>query len=213
MSGHFCLKWNNHSSAFLNNIKVIYDKERFCDATILCQGKYFPVHRIILSTCSEYFDEIFDRMKCQHPYIVFKDIEPTEMEMLLNYMYQGEINVSQDMLPSLIKTAEALKVKGLAVPDDLSPPKESSSEKKRSYSSNDAPQPKRRLEESRNQSTDSNLIAESIKKENYPECSIDANSSELEPTDQQLDYIKASYPFNFSDGRDTLLRNLRENTI
>ena len=34
-------------------------------------------------------------------------------------MYRGEVNVSQDQLNSLIKTAESLKIKGLA--DDFSP--------------------------------------------------------------------------------------------
>ncbi|RXG71783.1 Sex determination protein fruitless [Armadillidium vulgare] len=117
MTGHLCLKWNNHCSAFINSISNI--QEKFCDATIVCQGKYFPVHRIILTTCSEYFEEIFDRMECQHPYVVFKDIDAVEMELLLSYMYQGEINVVQEKLPYLIKAAEALKIKGLAVPDDL----------------------------------------------------------------------------------------------
>ncbi|KAL7638239.1 UNVERIFIED_CONTAM: hypothetical protein RMT77_010803 [Armadillidium vulgare] len=119
MTGHLCLKWNNHCSAFINSISNIQVKEKFCDATIVCQGKYFPVHRIILTTCSEYFEEIFDRMECQHPYVVFKDIDAVEMELLLSYMYQGEINVVQEKLPYLIKAAEALKIKGLAVPDDL----------------------------------------------------------------------------------------------
>ena len=32
-------------------------------------------------------------------------------------MYLGEVNVAQSQLASLIKTAECLKVKGLAIPD------------------------------------------------------------------------------------------------
>ncbi|KAB7501649.1 Longitudinals lacking protein [Armadillidium nasatum] len=119
MAGHLCLKWNNHSSAFVHSLSSIQTKEKYCDATIICQGQYFSVHRVVLSTCSEYFEDMFERIQCQHPYIVFKDIEPNEMELLLNYMYQGEVNVVQDSLPNLIKAAEALKIKGLAVPDDI----------------------------------------------------------------------------------------------
>ncbi|KAB7501642.1 Sex determination protein fruitless [Armadillidium nasatum] len=145
MSGHLCLKWNNHSTAFIKSISNIQIKERYCDATIACQGRYFPVHRVVLSTCSDYFDEIFERIDCPHPYIIFKDIEPREMELLLNYMYQGEVNVVQENLPTLIKAAEALKVKGLAVPDDLPASKDSSSKKR----SSDTQLPKRRSEEKR----------------------------------------------------------------
>ncbi|MCL4158812.1 UNVERIFIED_CONTAM: hypothetical protein GTU68_003146, partial [Idotea baltica] len=142
-------------------------QERYCDATIACQGRYFPVHRVVLSTCSDYFDEMFERMQCQHPYIVFKDIEPREMELLLNYMYQGEVNVVQEMLPTLIKAAEALKVKGLAVPDDLPAAKESSGGKKRSSTSNDSSQPKRRSEENKRRRRDSSeFVAKNLETSN-----------------------------------------------
>ncbi|MCL4134396.1 UNVERIFIED_CONTAM: hypothetical protein GTU68_008326 [Idotea baltica] len=90
---------------------------------------------------------MFERMQCQHPYIVFKDIEPKEMELLLDYMYKGEVNVVQEMLPTLIKAAEALRVKGLAVPDEMPSGKDYSTGRKRSNSSNDSPQAKRKSEE------------------------------------------------------------------
>lgn len=121
-------------------------QEKYCDATIICQGQYFSVHRVVLSTCSEYFEDMFERIQCQHPYIVFKDIEPTEMELLLNYMYQGEVNVVQESLPNLIKAAEALKIKGLAVPDDIPSGKDSSS-RKRANPYSDSSVPKRKAEE------------------------------------------------------------------
>lgn len=100
---------------------------------------------MVLSTCSDYFDEMFERIQCQHPFIVFKDIEPNEMELLLNYMYKGEVNVTQESLPALIKAAESLKIKGLAVPDDESS-KETSSERKRG---NDGSHSRRRMDESK----------------------------------------------------------------
>ena len=93
-------------------------QSHYCDATIVCQGKFFKVHRFILSTCSEYFEEIFENTECNHPFIIIKDIDAQEIEALLNYMYLGEVNVLQEILPSLIKAAEALRIRGLAVCDD-----------------------------------------------------------------------------------------------
>lgn len=46
------------------------------------------------------------------------------MEALLNFMYNGEVNVLHEMLPGLIKAAEILKIKGLAIPDEESIEKE-----------------------------------------------------------------------------------------
>ena len=36
------------------------------------------------------------------------------MELLLDFMYHGEVNVAQEQLPEFLKVAELLKVKGLA---------------------------------------------------------------------------------------------------
>lgn len=40
------------------------------------------------------------------------------MEALLNYMYAGVVSVSQSDLAQLIRAAELLEIKGLAVPDE-----------------------------------------------------------------------------------------------
>ena len=57
------------------------------------------------------------------PVIVLKDIKCEDLEALLDYMYLGEVNVRQSDLASLIKAAENLRIKGLAVPDDEPPKK------------------------------------------------------------------------------------------
>ena len=59
-------------------------------------------YKLVLSTCSEYFEEIFERTQCKHPVIVLKDIKHEELEALLNYMYLGEVNVLQAELAGLI---------------------------------------------------------------------------------------------------------------
>ena len=64
---------------------------------------------------------MFEETDCKHPIIVLKDIAGEEFELLLSYMYVGEVNVVQDKLSGLIKAAECLKIKGLAVPDEEPP--------------------------------------------------------------------------------------------
>lgn len=90
----------------------------YTDVTLACDGKFYPVHKLVLSTCSEYFSDIFDRTPCKNPVVVLKDIQCQDLEFLLDYMYIGEVNVRQNDLASLIKAAECLRIKGLAVPDD-----------------------------------------------------------------------------------------------
>ena len=43
-----------------------------------------------------------------------QDVPFAHLTAILEFMYAGEVNVAQDQLPQFLKTAERLKVKGLA---------------------------------------------------------------------------------------------------
>ncbi|XP_045611106.1 protein bric-a-brac 2 isoform X2 [Procambarus clarkii] len=162
------LKWNNHQSIFYHIISGLRTKGNYTDVTLACEGKFYPVHKLVLSTCSEYFCDIFDRTPCKNPVVVLKDIQCQDLEFLLDYMYIGEVNVRQNELTSLIKAAECLKIKGLAVPDEQ--PKHHASDggncnsgsrhRSAEYHAGDrnSPPPKRRRAEDRKIST--SLIVE-----------------------------------------------------
>ncbi|XP_071530975.1 uncharacterized protein [Panulirus ornatus] len=121
--GMLSLSWNNHSATFCHTLASLRAKERYTDVTVTCEGKFYPVHKLVLSTCSEYFENMFEHTPCKHPVVVLRDVKCDELEALLSYMYAGVVSVAQTDLPRLIKVAELLQIKGLAVPDE--PPKPS----------------------------------------------------------------------------------------
>ena len=43
-----------------------------------------------------------------------RDITPSELSALLQFMYNGQASIEQEKLPQLLQAAEALQVKGLA---------------------------------------------------------------------------------------------------
>ncbi|XP_064084552.1 longitudinals lacking protein, isoforms H/M/V-like isoform X1 [Macrobrachium nipponense] len=117
--GLLMLSWKNHSSTFSHLISSLREKDQYTDVTLACDGKFYPAHKIVLSACSQYFEDMLQNTPCKHPIIVLKDISASELDALLNYMYVGEVSVSQNHLTALIKAAESLHIKGLAVPDEL----------------------------------------------------------------------------------------------
>ncbi|XP_068230367.1 zinc finger and BTB domain-containing protein 7A-like isoform X9 [Palaemon carinicauda] len=141
--GLLSLSWNNHKTTFCHILSTLREKERYSDVTLACEGKFYPTHKLVLSTCSEYFEKMFENTPCKHPVILLgKDVKCDELEALLSYMYDGVVSVAQNDLARLIKVAELLQIKGLAVPDE--PP-----QTKRNYSWNSrddrtSPHPKRR---------------------------------------------------------------------
>ena len=102
---------------FSNNV-YFFHQSLLSDATLACEGQLYPVHKLVLSTCSEFFGRIFSSTPCKHPVIVLHDLRPQHLHYLLSYMYSGEVNVPQSQLPTLIRAAETLQIKGIAAPDE-----------------------------------------------------------------------------------------------
>ena len=88
------------------------------DVTVVCEGNFYPLHKFVLATCSEYFEKMFENVKCKHPIIVLKGIMPVELDSLLTYMYVGEVSVAPEKLQGLVEAAEYLRIKGLALLDE-----------------------------------------------------------------------------------------------
>ncbi|XP_066954911.1 broad-complex core protein isoforms 1/2/3/4/5-like isoform X6 [Macrobrachium rosenbergii] len=111
----FCLRWNNFQANIVSSFETLLDREEFVDVTLTAEGKSVKAHRVLLSACSPYFRDLFrDLPAHQHPVIVLRDTSFTELKSLLSFIYHGEVNVSQERLGLLLKTAEALRIKGLA---------------------------------------------------------------------------------------------------
>lgn len=66
----------------------------------------------MLSACSPYFEAIFKTHEVDHPVVILKGISRKEMKCLIDYMYVGSLEVSEDELPSLLAVANELQIKG-----------------------------------------------------------------------------------------------------
>ncbi|XP_029822376.1 protein tramtrack, beta isoform isoform X25 [Ixodes scapularis] len=113
-SQQFCLKWNNHQSNMLVVFEQLLSNEALVDVTLACEGHSLKAHKMVLSACSPFFQALFVENPCKHPIVILKDMRYMDLKAIVEFMYKGEVNVSQDQLSALLKTAETLKVKGLA---------------------------------------------------------------------------------------------------
>ncbi|XP_065076392.1 broad-complex core protein isoforms 1/2/3/4/5-like isoform X1 [Ochlerotatus camptorhynchus] len=109
----FALCWNNFADNIASGFQNLYDRGDLVDVTIACDGKLLKAHKIVLAICSPYFQEMFTSNPCKHPIIVLKDVSVNVMQELLQFMYQGEVNVKHSELQSFMKIAETLQIKGL----------------------------------------------------------------------------------------------------
>lgn len=132
---------------------MFFFQEVLCDTTIACDGHFYPVHKIVLSSGSEYFQKLFEAVEKQPVLIVLADIQHQYLETLLDYMYMGEVNVLQSELPSFMKVAERLKIRGLVENSDSASRKESGDNKRNLPTNQDGCTPKRRRSNNEGQSS------------------------------------------------------------
>ncbi|XP_008198845.1 protein tramtrack, beta isoform isoform X7 [Tribolium castaneum] len=112
-SEQFSLCWDNFHKNMSTGMNSLLENEDLVDVTLAVEGKYLKAHKMVLSVCSPYFRELFKVNPCKHPIVFMKDVSYVAMSDLLQFMYQGEVQVSQENLSTFIKTAEALQIKGL----------------------------------------------------------------------------------------------------
>ena len=78
-------------------------------------GEIWHLHRLVLSASSSHFAGLLAEVAPgQSPLIIVDGPPAQDIAALIRFIYHGEVSVDQDHLNDLLKTASALKIKGLA---------------------------------------------------------------------------------------------------
>ncbi|XP_059479486.1 protein tramtrack, alpha isoform-like isoform X4 [Neocloeon triangulifer] len=112
-SQQYSLRWNNYVRHMTSAFESLRSDRDLIDVTLSCEGKKIPAHKMLLSACSSYFKDLFKENPCQHPVIIFRNVTFDDLMALVDFMYNGEVNVEQEQLASFLHTAELLQVQGL----------------------------------------------------------------------------------------------------
>jgi len=117
------LRWNSNGSAELNlseAFRIMRDNSELFDVSLGTaktngSGKPLRAHKVILSAYSPAFKEMFRHNSRQSdPFIYLKGVTYMELSNLLDFMYNGEVNVTKANLNDFLLLAEDLQIKGLA---------------------------------------------------------------------------------------------------
>ena len=111
---NFCLKWQQFESHLRNCFQDLRSESELCDVTLVCEERQVEAHKVVLSASSSFFKKILKNFSHPHPLVFLKGVKFSEIQSILNFIYQGEVNVAQDDLNSFLSVAEELKIKGLS---------------------------------------------------------------------------------------------------
>ena len=109
----FCLKWNDFGSNFSGSLRDLRGERELEDVSLVSDTGEARAHKVVLAASSPLFRAIITRNPHSHPLLYLKGVTVTNLNYVLDFIYNGEVNVAQDDLNSFLTAAEDLKIKGL----------------------------------------------------------------------------------------------------
>ena len=114
-SEKFCLKWKEFQNNLSLSLKDLENDEDFSDVTLACDDDItINAHTVILSASSSVFHALLRKHKHPNPLLYMRGISSKQLAYIVDYVYQGEVNVMQEDLDDFLNIAKDLKIKGLS---------------------------------------------------------------------------------------------------
>ena len=110
----FCLRSNDFETNVREYFKELREEHSYFDVTLSTADHYqIEAHKVILAAGSKFFSDIFKQANHKNILIYLKGIKRKDLENVLNFLYNGVVNVTQGELTKFLETAQELQVKGL----------------------------------------------------------------------------------------------------
>ena len=114
MSEKFNLKWNDFETNISKSFSKLRGESQLFDVTLVGQDqKRLSAHKVVLSACSDFFRNIFYSNTHSHPMLYLDGVDSTDIYLMLNYIYQGEVKIHQEHLDRFLDGANKFKLDGL----------------------------------------------------------------------------------------------------
>ena len=120
MEEKFCLKCNDFQENTIKTFSLLRRYEEFCDVTLVSDDqKQMMAHKVVLSSSSKYFKNILKTNKHSHPMLCLTGFTSKDIENVLDYIYQGEVQIFQKDIDKFLDIAQRLKLDGLLSSDNI----------------------------------------------------------------------------------------------
>ena len=113
-SDRLSLKWKDFQSDASESFRGLRDNTDFSDVTLASEGnQQIKAHKVILAASSPFFMEILRSNKHSHPLIYMRGVKGKYLVAILDFIYNGEVNIYQEDLENVLALAEEIQLKGL----------------------------------------------------------------------------------------------------
>ena len=110
----FFLKRNDFQSNVSKIFSSLKQEEHLFDVTLISDDEqHIAAHKLVLSTCSDFFKSVIKKASHSNPMIYLSGFKSCDIIMIINYIYQGEVKILQSDLDGFLNVAKKLKIDGL----------------------------------------------------------------------------------------------------
>ncbi|XP_040183005.1 actin-binding protein IPP-like [Rana temporaria] len=98
--------------SILTGLKEMYFSESLCDVTIQTEEEHFLCHRVVLASVSPYFRALFmsPMKEATLGEVCLSDVPSTVLQIILHYIYTGEVDVTMDNVEELFIVSGRLQI-------------------------------------------------------------------------------------------------------
>ena len=108
------MKWNDFQTNVSNAFRKLRKTENFYDVTLVSDDqKQISAHKVVLASSSEYFKNILTSNTHSHPMLCLSGVNAGDIKNILDFMYNGELQIFQDDLEQFLEVAQRFHLQGL----------------------------------------------------------------------------------------------------
>lgn len=101
------------STLLQDGLKELLNENKLIDCILKVGDRSIPSHRLILAACSPYFRELFfseDGKEVDRKELVLEDLDPSIMEVIVNYLYSAEIDINDNNVQDILAVANRFQI-------------------------------------------------------------------------------------------------------
>ena len=115
------MKWNDFQTNVCKTFSSLRKEEHLFDVTLVSDDeKHISAHKLVLSASSELFKNIIKKTPHTNPMIFLSGFKANDLLLVMDYIYQGEVQILQSDLDGFLDVAQRLKIEGLIGGDNAS---------------------------------------------------------------------------------------------
>ena len=112
--GNFAIDWKDFKALSTKRFKDLVGKPDFSDVTLVCgDGQRIAGHQVILATGCTFFKNLLEGEANPKPLIFLRGVEADLLQPLLDFLYTGKAQVTEELLANFVTLAEEFGVEGL----------------------------------------------------------------------------------------------------